>query len=177
MTKGNNYITPQEAQQLIAEQRAILVDVREHDEFAREHVAGSVSLPLSGIHANDIARLQGSAIILTCRSGMRTGTACQQIALQHRGDTFVMQGGLDAWKKSEFPLVVNKSAPLEMTRQVHLVAGLLVLLGIILGNLVHPAYFGISAFVGIGLTFAGATGFCGMARLLALAPWNRVASG
>jgi hypothetical protein len=44
-----------------------------------------------------------------------------------------------------------------------------------LGLLVHPAFFGLAAFVGAGLAFAGLTGFCGMARLLALAPWNRVA--
>ena len=47
--------------------------------------------------------------------------------------------------------------------------------GVGLGLLVHPGFFGLAAFVGAGLTFAGATGFCGMARLLAVAPWNRPA--
>ena len=45
--------------------------------------------------------------------------------------------------------------------------------GVILGTLVAPAFYGISAFVGAGLLVAGTTGFCGMARLLALMPWNR----
>ena len=67
----------------------------------------------------------------------------------------------------------DSKAPLEIMRQVQIGAGALVLLGVVLGVMVHPAFLGVSAFVGAGLAFAGATGFCGMARLLALAPWNR----
>ena len=51
----------------------------------------------------------------------------------------------------------------------------IVLVGVGLGLLVHPGVVGLAAFVGAGLTFAGATGFCGMARLLAHMPWNRPA--
>ena len=50
-------------------------------------------------------------------------------------------------------------------------AGGLILLGGLLGVTIHPAFWGLSAFVGAGLFVAGATGFCGMARLLLLAPW------
>jgi hypothetical protein len=51
-----------------------------------------------------------------------------------------------------------------------------VLLGVALGALVSPAFYILAGFVGVGLTFAGATGFCGMARLFALMPWNRRAA-
>jgi len=44
---------------------------------------------------------------------------------------------------------------------------------VFLGYLVTPAFFALSAFVGAGLMFAGATGWCGMARLLRFMPWNR----
>jgi predicted branched-subunit amino acid permease len=58
-------------------------------------------------------------------------------------------------------------------RQVQIGAGSLVLIGIILGTLVAPGFYALSAFVGAGLVFAGTTGFCGMAHLLARMPWNR----
>ena len=58
-------------------------------------------------------------------------------------------------------------------RQVQIAAGTLILIGALLGTVVAPAWFGLSAFVGAGLLFAGISGFCGMARLLMLAPWNR----
>ena len=89
------------------------------------------------------------------------------------GEAFVLQGGLDAWALAGLPVKEDRQAPLEIMRQVQIAAGMLVLTGVLLGFIAHPAFFGLSAFVGAGLTFAGATGFCGMARLLQAAPWNR----
>ena len=53
-------------------------------------------------------------------------------------------------------------------------AGSLVLIGVLLGALVRPEFYALSGFIGAGLVFAGVSGFCGMAKLLALMPWNRV---
>ena len=50
----------------------------------------------------------------------------------------------------------------------------MVILGVVLGTWVNPAWYILSAFVGAGLLMAGLTGFCGLARVLMLAPWNRV---
>lgn len=105
---------------------------------------------------------------------MRTACACDRLAARVNGDAFVMQGGLDAWTKAGLPVATNADAPMEIMRQVQIAAGALVLIGVLLGFLVSPAWFGLSGFVGAGLTFAGISGFCGMARLLMLAPWNRV---
>jgi hypothetical protein len=46
-------------------------------------------------------------------------------------------------------------------------------MGIALGALVSPPFYALSAFVGAGLVFAGVSGFCGMAKILAYMPWNR----
>ena len=62
---------------------------------------------------------------------------------------------------------------LELIRQAQLVAGTMALLGATLGFFVAPGFIALAALVGIGLIHAGATGMCGMARLLALMPWNR----
>lgn len=62
---------------------------------------------------------------------------------------------------------------IEIQRQVMIAAGLLVLLGIFLSIAASPIWIALAIFVGVGPTFAGVTGFCGMARLLALMPWNR----
>jgi DUF2892 family protein len=48
-----------------------------------------------------------------------------------------------------------------------------VLLGMLLGFLVSPEFYLLSAFIGAGLLFAGISGWCGMAKLLGLMPWNR----
>jgi rhodanese-related sulfurtransferase len=155
--------------------RAVLVDIREADEFARRHVPGAISQPLSGWEAAHLAIAPDHDVIFTCRSGMRTAGACDRLAARVSGTAFVLRGGVDAWEKAGLPLAVDAKAPMEIMRQVQIAAGSLVLMGVVLGFLVAPGWFGLSAFVGAGLTFAGATGFCGMARLLMLAPWNRQA--
>jgi hypothetical protein len=62
---------------------------------------------------------------------------------------------------------------LAVDRQVQLIAGIMVLMGVTLGTLVNPWFLTIAAFFGAGLTFAGATGTCGLALLLLKMPWNR----
>ncbi len=62
---------------------------------------------------------------------------------------------------------------IDLNRQVRIAAGSLVLLGVGLGWFVHRGFYGLSAFIGAGLVFAGITDFCGLCRVLALLPWNR----
>jgi hypothetical protein len=62
-----------------------------------------------------------------------------------------------------------------MQRQVQIVAGSLVLAGLLLALLISPWFAAVSAFIGAGLVFAGASGWCGMAHLLGAMPWNRPA--
>jgi rhodanese-related sulfurtransferase len=154
----------------------VLVDIREPDEFARRHVRGALSRPLAAFEQAHLKIEPGRDVIFTCRTGMRTGANCARLAAAVEGEAFVLAGGVDAWAASGLPVVEDHKAPMEIMRQVQIAAGSLVLLGVVLGLAVHPAFLGLSAFVGAGLAFAGATGFCGMARLLALAPWNRRAA-
>ena len=168
-------LKPAEVAERLKTGRAVLVDIREPDEFRRRHAPNAVSRPLSGFAAAHLRVEPRRDVVFTCKTGMRTGGACDQLADAVAGEAFVLDGGLDAWAAAGFPVVEDRKQPLEIMRQVQIAAGSLVLLGVGLGFLAHPAFFGLSAFVGAGLAFAGATGFCGMARLLALAPWNRAA--
>ena len=96
----------------------------------------------------------------------KAGSACE---------AFLVEGGIDAWKKAGLPVAVDRRQPLELQRQVQIGAGSMAFLGTMLGLLVSSWFFAVPAFVGAGLTVAGVTGFCGMARILKKAPWNRAA--
>jgi rhodanese-related sulfurtransferase len=167
-------LSPQQVRERMDAGRAVLVDIREPDEFARTRVKGAQSQPLSIWEKAHLTIDPDADVIFTCRSGMRTAGACDRLAARVSGDAYVLDGGLEAWTKQGFPVETDADAPLEIMRQVQIAAGSLVLIGTLLGFLIAPAWFGLSAFVGAGLTFAGVTGFCGMARLLMLMPWNRV---
>lgn len=173
MTAIVHKLSPQQVRERIDAGRAVLVDIREPDEFARSHVKGAQSQPLSTWEKAHLTIDPDADVIFTCRSGMRTAGACDRLAARVSGEAFVLDGGLDAWAKAGLPVETDVDAPMEIMRQVQIAAGSLVLIGVLLGLLVAPAWFALSAFVGAGLTFAGVSGFCGMARLLMLAPWNR----
>jgi rhodanese-related sulfurtransferase len=164
-------ISPAEAQRRI-EAGAVLIDIRNPDEYARAHIPCARNLPLT-----QIGRIEGAPeVIFHCKSGMRTSANAQAREATTDAPVFLLVGGFDAWQKAGLDCKVDKAQPLEIIRQVQIGAGSLVLLGVLLGFLVSPALFGLAAFVGAGLVMAGTTGWCGMAKLLALAPWNRRAT-
>ena len=157
-------LSPTEVSARIKAGKALLVDIREADEVARERIAGSVATPLSMFEAAHLDIRPGRDVVFMCRTGNRTGMNCVRLADRIPGEAF---------QASSPPTLTNAKAPLELMRQVQMTAGGLILAGAALGLLVHPGFWGLSAFVGAGLFMAGATGFCGMARLLAVMPWNR----
>jgi rhodanese-related sulfurtransferase len=108
---------------------------------------------------------------------MRTAAACERLAGAVNGPALVLEGGVDAWAAAGLPIEEVRNQPIEIQRQVQIAAGSLVLIGVALGLFAHPAFLGLSAFVGAGLIVAGVTGSCLMARLLAPAPWNRTVRG
>jgi rhodanese-related sulfurtransferase len=172
MTAQPISLKPSQVRDLADQGRVVLVDIREPDEFARRRIAGALSRPLSTLNSTvDVE--PGRDVVLVCRSGMKADAHRRRLAGLFDGEVFVLGGGLDAWRAEGLPIAEDRGAPLEIMRQVHLAAGLLVLAGVALGYAVHPAFFGLAGFVGAGLTLSGATGFCGMARLLAVMPWNR----
>jgi rhodanese-related sulfurtransferase len=168
-------LKPADVDQRLKAHTAVLIDIREPDEFAREHVAGALHVPLSAFDEVPLTLPDGRDVIYTCRTGNRTGMNCGQLAARVPGEAFVLEGGLEAWKAQGLATRIDASKPIELMRQVQMAAGGLIMLGAALGLLVHAAFWGLAAFVGAGLFLAGATGFCGMARILAAMPWNRPA--
>jgi rhodanese-related sulfurtransferase len=166
-------ISPAAAAELVRK-GAVLIDIREADEHARERIPGSRHHALSRIDAETPARAGDDVLVFHCRSGARTrGNAARLSAAAQNCETYILEGGLDAWKKAGLPVALDRSQPIDIIRQVQIVAGSLVLLGVVLGAYVSPGFYVLSGFVGAGLVFAGTTGFCGMAHLLAVMPWNR----
>ncbi len=166
-------LTPEDAHVMVAKGTR-LIDVRERDEHLRERIVGARCVPASSL-PQDLAT-EGDDAIFHCRSGARTQAHAAHLAASVPGTAYVLTGGLDAWKKAGLDVEKTPKAPLEIMRQVQMTAGGLVMLGILLGFTVAPGFFGLSAFVGAGLFFAGASGWCGMAKLLTVMPWNRLPS-
>ena len=154
-----------------------LIDVRTPVEFQEVHVADARNLPLNRLDPAAVMQgrngMQGEPLYLICRSGSRGQQACEKFLAAGFTNVVNVEGGTLAWAECGLPVVRGKKA-ISLERQVRIAAGSLVLLGVLLGWLVHPAFIVLSAFVGAGLVFAGVTDTCGMGLLLARMPWNQV---
>ncbi len=155
--------------------KCLLVDVRTHPEFRTAHIQGSVNIPLGDLQKN-VERIKtlakGRDVGLVCRTGQRASRAHEILSSCCPLELHVMDGGVVEWESSGLPLERGEKS-ISLERQVRIVAGTLVVIGVVLGTWVHPGFLGLSGFVGAGLAFAGMTDTCAMGMLLARMPWNR----
>ncbi|MCA9287955.1 MAG: rhodanese-like domain-containing protein [Phycisphaerales bacterium] len=169
-------VSPSVLEGWLAQGDTVLVDVREDHERAGEHIPGSAHAPLSRFDAAGVQqRHAGKRVVFHCRSGKRSSDAAGRFGAAQGGvQVFHLAGGIEGWKASGRAVEKAAGAPrIDVMRQVQITAGSIVLIGVGLGAFVHPAFLGVSAFIGAGLVFAGASGWCGMAMLLGKMPWNR----
>ena len=153
-----------------------ILDVRTPAEFAQVHAVGARSMPLDELDPAAIAAQRHNAdeaIYVICQSGARGAKACQRLQEAGVANVYNIEGGTAAWEKMGLPVDRGRTKVISLERQVRIVAGSLVLLGVALAWAVHPAFIAISAFVGAGLVFAGITDYCGMGMILCKMPWNR----
>lgn len=169
-------ISPKQLYETIQSGQSVeLIDVRTPAEFQEVHASIARNVPLDQLDAAKIAAERnggGQPLYLICRSGSRGNQACEKFLAAGYPNIVNVEGGTQAWEQAGLPVVRGRKA-VSLERQVRIAAGSLVLIGAILAWFVHPAFIGLSAFVGAGLVFAGVTDTCGMGMMLAKMPWNQ----
>jgi rhodanese-related sulfurtransferase len=149
-----------------------LLDVRTGGEFETAHIPGSYNVPLDTLaeHADELARFD-HPVVLVCQSGGRAGQACERLTAAGGAGLTVLDGGVNAWTAAGGDVKQGRKR-WSMERQVRFTAGSIVL-GAVLASIAAPKARFLAAGVGGGLMFSAATDTCGMAMVLAKAPWNR----
>src|SRR5262249_29175516 len=129
-------IDPNTLKRRLDEGSAVLIDIREPAEHARERIAGARLVPLSVIERHELAR--DKAVVFHCRTGNGTAANASVLRAKNCPEAYALAGGLDAWKAAGLPIETDRHAPIELFRQVQIAAGSLVLLGLLLAVLVTP---------------------------------------
>ena len=170
-------ISPLQLAELCKNGQIDLIDVRTPVEYRELHATPARSVPLDRLDPAMVMQVRNGSkeepLYVICRSGGRGRQACEKFLAAGFPNVVNVEGGTLAWAECGLPVGRGKKA-ISLERQVRIAAGLLMLLGALLGWLVHPAFVGLAAFVGAGLVFAGITDTCGMGMLLARMPWNQV---
>ncbi|WP_327260604.1 rhodanese-like domain-containing protein [Streptomyces sp. NBC_01232] len=160
-----------------------VVDVRTPGEFASGHLPDAVNVPLDRL-TRSLPELRRAAarrpLLVVCASGARSENAAEALA-SHGIPASSLTGGTQAWTAEghglQYPEGSRARTVWAMERQVRFAAGVTVLLGLALAQLLHPALALLSAAIGGGLVFSALTNTCGMAVVLGRLPFNRRGSG
>ena len=156
-----------------------ILDVRTAAEVKASGLPDCLHIPL---HDLTPERLQAeirksgknaTSVYLLCQGGKRAEMAAEQLTGKIDAELVVIEGGMNAVKQSNIPVIARGNNVISPERQLRIAAGLLIIIGAALGTWVNTGFFGLCAFVGAGLTFAGITDICPMGMLIAKAPWNK----
>ena len=158
---------------------AALLDVRTPGEFATGHVPGAKLVPLDDLNPAEFLRqnrVNDRPIYVLCQSGGRARKAIEKFRCAGFDRCVLVEGGTLAWIAAGLPVERSANRGLPLLRQVQIMVGVITAIGATLAMTVNPQFVIIPLFMGCGLIFAGVTGFCGLALLLAKLPWNRTQS-
>ena len=152
----------------------MVLDVRSAAEYEAAHIRGSYHVPLATLaeHTRDLAAHLDTPVVLVCQSGVRAEQARRHLAAVGLDRAHVLDGGLPAYTAAGGDVVTGRKA-WALDRQVRLVAGTLVVLGLAAGRLVSPKARLLAGGIGAGLTVSALTDTCAMGAVLARLPINR----
>lgn len=166
-------ITPQELKTLLDKGEAVLIDVREPGEYKDKSIPGALNVPLGNLDPEALKGLEGKTIVVHCQAGNRSAKAAEKLGAC-KLEICDLKGGIQNWENSGMNVCKDaKCARLPLMRQVQLTIGLFVIAGCLLTYFVNPSFLIIPFIMGLGLTNAGLTGWCGLAKFMGLMPWNR----
>ena len=165
-------ISINEYNDLCQNQRVKLIDIRTPDEYTKEHIKGAINKTLNELNSHDF--FEDEIVVFHCQSGNRTRQAEGFFSKLPIKNVYILKGGINAWKKEKLQTVINAKTPFPIMRQVQIIVGFMVVLGIVLSYTISPWFNILSAFFGAGLLFAGLSGTCALANVLMLLPFNKI---
>lgn len=103
---GSSALTPTQATLLINRENAVVIDVREPDEYVTGHLPESRNIPLARLQerAGELDKLKDSPLLIICLSGARSSQACGQLAKLGFTKVNNLEGGINAWRTAGLPL-------------------------------------------------------------------------
>ena len=97
-------LTAQELEVMLREDAAVVVDVREVDEFAAGHIPGAINMPLSTFQPSRLPDTGARKLVLTCLGGKRSAMALDKCGVAEAAVDTHLAGGFGAWQSAGLPI-------------------------------------------------------------------------
>jgi rhodanese-related sulfurtransferase len=107
MRKGGQGVTPQEVTQLINQQEAVVVDVREKADFSKGHIVESISMPFAKVaeRIGELSKYKDKPVIIVDAMGQHSGGVGKQLKDAGFEKVVRLKGGIGTWTSDNLPLV------------------------------------------------------------------------
>ncbi len=105
MQRGGRSVSPQALTLMVNNSKALVIDLRDPNEFKQGHITGSQNIPYARLAERSPELAKERPIILVCQLGQVAGTAARQLKTQGFQDVFQLEGGISNWKGASLPLV------------------------------------------------------------------------
>ena len=94
-------ISPKQAAEMLASKEAIILDVREADEWQAQHIAGAIHIPLVQVQKrlSELQQYKHATVIVQCRSGKRSAIAVDTLKSAGFTQVYNLAGGIIEWAK------------------------------------------------------------------------------
>lgn len=105
--RGYSSVSPSESTRMINHDDAMIIDVRENNEYSDGHIINSIHIPLSSLKTrlDSIEKHKSQKVIVACRSGHRSSQACATLKKEGFEQVFNLSGGVMAWESASLPLI------------------------------------------------------------------------
>jgi len=104
-TAGVTVLSVTEAVMLMSRKSALVLDVREPDEFAQGHLQGARNIPLTQLEARlkELEKYREKPVMVVCERGGRATKAAKLLKAQQFTALHVLKGGMQAWLEAKMP--------------------------------------------------------------------------
>ena len=105
--QGGSGITPGNLVNLVNREGAVIVDIRDNNDFGAGHIAGAVNMPFSSIESRfgELESFKENPIVLVCKMGQHAGSVGRKLKAQGFVDVRRLSGGMAEWTASNLPVV------------------------------------------------------------------------
>lgn len=106
MLLGIRHVSIAEAVRLLNHEQAVIVDVREAEEYRSGHIPKSVHVPLSGLSSGlaQLEKFKARPVIVSCRTSNRSARAAALLRQKQFANVQVLAGGIQAWQSENLPV-------------------------------------------------------------------------
>ena len=108
LRKKGKEVSPQNAVHLINHDNAIIIDLRDKENYLKNHIIDAINASAEDFKQKKMARYKDKTIILVCDKGLKSASLSTQLRDQGFNNLLVLSGGMQAWHSAQLPTIKGK---------------------------------------------------------------------